>query len=165
MALVPRILSTWRSPRATVAGLRGMAEPSMLALLVGTMAVYFVAQWPGLARAAQLDPLVPLNARLGGALLGTLFLMPLVVLAVAGVVGLIARAAGLALTGADSRLALIWALAATAPAMLLAGLVRGLIGPGPGLVLSQTLAGIAFVVFWAAGLTALSRSPDAGRAS
>ena len=53
MALVPRIPSTWRSPRATVAGLRGMAEPSMLALLVGTMAVYFVAQWPGLARAAQ----------------------------------------------------------------------------------------------------------------
>ncbi|WP_240602541.1 hypothetical protein [Paracoccus endophyticus] len=165
MALVPRILSTWRAPGATVASLRGMPEPSMLALLIGTMAVYFVAQWPGLARVAQIDPSVPLNARLAGALLATLFLMPLLVLAVAGIVQLVARVLGLRLGGADSRLALIWALAATAPAMLLAGLVGGLIGPGPGLTLVHVVSGLAFVLFWGTGLAALARRPDRRRLS
>ena len=69
MALVPRILQTWRAPGAAVRGMAGLSEPALLALLLGTMAVYFVAQWPGHARAAVLDPSVPLQARLGGALL------------------------------------------------------------------------------------------------
>ena len=34
-------------------------SPAMLALLFGTMAIYFVAQWPGHARAATLDPSGP----------------------------------------------------------------------------------------------------------
>ena len=54
-------------------GMAGLSEPALLALLLGTMAVYFVAQWPAHARAAALDPSVPLQARLGGALLATLF--------------------------------------------------------------------------------------------
>ena len=155
MGLIPALLSTWRAPRQAIRRAAGMSDPAILALLIGAMAVYFVAQWPGHARAAVLDPSVPLQARLGGALLATLFLMPLLVIALAGVVALLARAAGLALDGRHSRLALVWALAAVAPAMLLAGLVNGLVGPGPELTLVHVLAGAAFLWFWVSGLRAL----------
>ena len=160
MALVPRILRTWRAPGAAVRGMAGLSEPGLLALLMGTMAVYFLAQWPAHARAAALDPSVPLDARLGGALLATLFMMPLIVMAVAAVAQLVARAFGLRLDGRGSRLALVWALAAVAPVMLLQGLVAGLIGPGPQMTAVNLLAGAAFVVFWVAGLRALG---DKGR--
>ena len=133
-----------------------MSEPGLLALLFGTMAVYFVAQWPGHARAAALDASVPLDARLGGALLATMFLMPLIVMAVAALAGAVLRAAGVEIDGKRSRLALVWALAAAAPAMLLVGLVQGFVGSGTGLTLVQCLAGGAFLTFWIAGLRALS---------
>ena len=157
MGLIPRIFLSWRAPGRAVRGLSDLSEPALLALLLGTMAVYFVAQWPGHARAAALDPSVPLQARLGGALMATMFLMPLGVMALALVAGLVARAFGLAVDGRASRLALVWALAATAPAMLLAGLVQGMIGAGPALTLVHVIAGIAFFVFWFAGLRALAR--------
>ena len=157
MALVPRILQTWRAPAAAVRGMAGLSEGGLLALLMGTMAVYFVSQWPGHARAAALDPSVPLQARLGGALWATLFLMPLMVMALAALVRLGARAFGVQVDGHASRLALVWALAAAAPAMLLQGLVAGLIGPGPALAAVNLLAGGAFLVFWITGFRALSR--------
>ena len=47
-------------------------------------------------------------------------------------------------------------LAATAPVMLLGGLVAGLVGPGPGLTLVHAVAGAAFLLFWIAGLRALT---------
>lgn len=157
MGLIPRIFLTWRAPGRAVRGLSGLSEPALLALLLGTMAVYFVAQWPAHARAAALDPSVPLQARLGGALMATMFLMPLMVMTVALISGLIARLVGLPLDPRAARLALIWALAATAPVMLLAGLVQGLMGAGPALSLVHALAGIAFFVFWFAGIRALAR--------
>lgn len=157
MGLIPRILLTWRAPGRAVRGLSDITEPALLALLFGTMAVYFVAQWPGHARAAALDPSVPLQARLGGALLATMFMMPLIVMAVGALAAVLLRAAGAPVEGRLSRLALVWALAAAAPAMLLAGLVQGFIGTGPELTLVQVLAGAAFVIFWGAGLRALAR--------
>ncbi|MDO5369576.1 hypothetical protein [Paracoccus sp. (in: a-proteobacteria)] len=157
MALVPRILQTWRRPGAAVRGMTGISEAGLLALLLGTMAVYFVAQWPAHARAAALDPSVPLQARLGGALLATLFLMPLVVMTMALVMQLLLRAFGTRIEGFESRLALVWALAAASPMMLLQGLTQGFMGPGPALTLVNLLAGAAFLVFWIAGLRALSR--------
>ena len=41
--------------------------------------------------------------------------------------------------------------------MLLGGLVQGLIGPGPALMLVHAAAGAAFLIFWAAGLRAFVR--------
>lgn len=156
MGLVPRILLTWRSPGAAVRGMAGLSEAALMALLLGTMAVYFVAQWPAHARAAALDPSVPLQARLGGALLATLCLMPLIVMVVAAVVQVVLQVLGGRLDGYGSRLALIWALAAAAPVMLLQGLVQGFVGPGPAVTLVNLLAGAAFLVFWVAGLRALA---------
>lgn len=156
MGLIPRILSTWRAPGAAVRGMAGISEPALLALLIGTMVVYFVAEWPGHARAAALDPAVPLDARLGGALLATLFIMPLVVMGLAALVAVLLRATGFEIDGRLSRLALVWALAAAAPVMLLGGLVQGFVGPGAGLRLVQGLAGISFLTFWITGLRALA---------
>ena len=94
MGLVPRVLLTWRSPARALRGIAGISEPALLALLMGTLGLYFVAQWPGHARAAALDPSVPLQARLGGALLA-LLLSPAVALPV-----LLAVLTALALAGA-----------------------------------------------------------------
>lgn len=157
MGLVPRILLTWRSPGTAVRGMAGLSEPGVLALLLGTMGVYFIAQWPTHARAAALDPSVPLQARLGGALLATLFLMPLVVMLVAMIVQIVIRAFGGRLDGHGSRLALVWALAAASPVMLLQGLVQGFVGPGPAVTAVNLLAGAAFLVFWMGGLRGLTR--------
>ncbi|MBV0891792.1 hypothetical protein KTN05_08005 [Paracoccus sp. Z118] len=156
--LIPRLAGGWRAPARTVRSLRGMSDPALLALLFGTLAMYFVAQWPAHARAAQFDPSIPLTARLGGALLGSLFIMPLLAYGLAGLSWLVARAFGWRGTGADARLALIWAMAMVTPLMLLAGLTQGLVGPGPALGLVQALAGLAFVVMWVVNLRALGQS-------
>ena len=66
------------------------------------------------------------------------------------------RLAGVRISGRQARLALIWALAAVAPVMLLAGLVQGFLGEGPGLTLVHAVAGLSFIAFWVAGLRALS---------
>ena len=57
----------------------------------------------------------------------------------------------------DSRLALFWALLAVSPAMLLAGLTAGLVGPGAALGVTRAVAGIGFLVIWGAGLHAVTR--------
>lgn len=134
-----------------------MSESSLLALLIGTMTIYFLAQWPAHARAAAIDPSVPLQARLGGALLATVFLMPLIVMAIGQVVSILLSLFGAKIDGRKSRLALIWALATVAPLMLLSGLVEGFIGRGPALTLVQALAGVAFLCFWVIGLRSLVR--------
>lgn len=156
MGLVPRVLLTWRSPARALRGIVGLSEPALLALLLGTLGLYFVAQWPGHARAAALDPSVPLQARLGGALLATMFLMPLIVLALAALVALVLRAAGRRIAGRDSRLALVWAMAAAVPAVLLCGLVQGVNGPGAALNVLQAGTFAAFLWFWFRGLALLS---------
>ncbi|ARJ69806.1 hypothetical protein [Paracoccus contaminans] len=155
--LVGRLARAWTRPLDAARGLADLPEPAVLALLLGTMVVYFMAQWPGHARSAALDPSVPMQARLGGALLATMFIMPLVVMAVAALAALAIRALGGRIEGRHSRIALVWALAAAAPVMLLGGLTQGLIGPGAALTLVHAAAGAAFVIFWAAGLRAFVR--------
>lgn len=159
--LIPRLAMGWRAPARTVRSLRGMRDPALLALLLGTLAMYFVAQWPAHVRAAEVDPSIPLGARLGGALMATMFLMPLVVYLLAALSGVIARAFGWTGTGADARLALIWTMAVVTPLMLLAGLTQGIVGPGPTADLAQGIAGAAFLVLWFVNLRALDdRAPD-----
>lgn len=154
--LLPRVMESWWAPGRVVRGLRGMPEGAMLAVLLAAMTIFLIAQAPGHARAAELDPSVPLEARLGGALLGVMFLMPLLAYALAALASALSRIGPRPLAPADSRLALFWALLAVAPAMLLAGLVAGLIGPGPALTLARAVAGFGFLLIWAAGMAALA---------
>ena len=154
MTVSTDILATWRSPRAVMRAklAEGPREDRALATLFGACLLIFIAELPGLARAAHLDPSVPLAARIGGALLATLFLLPLVFYALAGVSYLGLRLRGWRGSAFPARLALFWSLLATGPLVLAAGLVSGLAGPGT----LARIAGLAvlagFMLIWRAAL-------------
>lgn len=154
MSLTGDIFRSYRAPAAVVR--KRLAGPEReeraLAVLLGACVLAFVAQWPAAARAAHLAPDVPLDARLGGALFGTLFLWPLLAYAIAGVSHLACRVLGGRGTFYRARVALFWAMLAVAPVMLFNGLVRGMIGPGPAETATGAMAGLAFLAIWLAGL-------------
>ena len=156
MSITADIAESYRAPGRVVARklAAGAREERVLAMLMGACALIFVAQWPALARAAHLDPSIPLDARIGGALMGVLFLWPLIAYAIAALSHLAARGLGGGGSWYGARLALFWALLAVSPLMLLQGLVAGLVGPGVvqsavGLVV---LAGFGWL--WLGGLAA-----------
>lgn len=155
--MVARVLASWWAPRRIVRGMAAMPDRVQLVVLMAALLLTLIAQMPGLARAAQLDSTVPFDARMGGAALGTMFMMPLIAYAVAAVTGLLIRLTRWRLAPPHARLALFWALLAATPAVLLAGLVAGLIGPSPALTLTRAVAGLGFLFIWGAGIAALAR--------
>lgn len=158
--IVPRIVQSWWAPGRVVDTLRGMPDRVLIVILMLAMLVFLVAQAPEHARAAHLDPAVPLSARMGGAALAVMFMMPLLAYGLAALVAALSRLTRHPVSGPQSRLALFWALLAVTPAMLLAGLTAGLVGPGAALTATRAVAGIGFLVIWGAGLRALSRPPE-----
>ena len=92
--IVPRIVESWWAPGRVVRGLRGMPDRGLIAILMGAMLMFLVAQAPEHARAAHLDPSVPLQARMGGALLAVMFIMPLLAYGVALIVAVLSRVTG-----------------------------------------------------------------------
>ncbi|TRW95435.1 hypothetical protein FNJ84_15695 [Paracoccus sp. M683] len=156
--ILPRVIQSWWAPRRVVRGLADMPDRALIAVLMAAMLIFLIAQAPAHARAAALDPSIPLEARIGGAVMAVMFLMPVIAYGVAALVSALSRLTRWRLDARHSRLALFWALLAVAPAMLLAGLVGGLIGPGPALMLAQAVAGIGFLVIWGAGIVALARA-------
>ncbi|WP_306754915.1 hypothetical protein [Paracoccus actinidiae] len=155
--MVPRVLQSWVAPRRVVRGLSAMPEGTKLAVLMAAMLVFLIAQAPANARLAQIDPAVPFQARMGGAMLAVMFMMPVLAYAMAAAAAGLSRLTPWRLTPEDSRLALFWALLAVAPAMLMAGLVAGLVGQGPGLTLARAICGLGFLMIWGAGISALAR--------
>jgi hypothetical protein len=153
MSVMRDIAASYRGPRRVIRRLRAMGprEDRLLAVLMAGCALVFVAQWPRLAREAHLTG-QELNPILGGSLLAWLFIMPLVLYALAFLSWLVMRVLGGRGSGFDTRLALFWALLASAPLVLLNGLMAGFAGPGPGL----SLVGIAwlgvFCWFWLSGM-------------
>ena len=129
-----------------------MPEQVLVVVLLLAMLIFLVAQAPGHARAAHLDPTVPLGVRMGGSVMAVLFLMPLLAYGLAALSGLVMRLVGRPILARHARLALFWALLAVAPAMLLSGLVEGLMGSGSALTLTRIIAGLGFVLVWGAGL-------------
>ena len=151
MALVLDMLRSLRAPRRVLRGLGTPREPWLLMVLMLACALVFVAQWPRLARAAHLDPSIPLDARLAGALFAWVFLAPLFFY---GMAALMTLALWLVrrVPGASVRLALFWALLVASPVMLLQGLLAGVIGPGlPAALVALAAAGV-FVAVLVAGL-------------
>ncbi|MFW8593083.1 YIP1 family protein [Cribrihabitans neustonicus] len=153
MSVTTDIPATYRGPRRVFARLLGAGprEDRLLAMLIAACSLLFVAQMPKLARQAHLEG-QELNMLLGGALLGLVFILPLMLYAVSWFVHLIARAAGGQGSSYRSRLALVWALLAASPLILLHGLVAGFIGPGPAQDLVGFLWCVVFVWFWVSGL-------------
>jgi hypothetical protein len=154
MAVVPNIFASWVRPRVVMRRLlaAGPREDRALATLIAAAVVMFVAQWPMHARAAHLDPSIPLDGRLAGAAMGVIFIMPLLAYAIAALSHLAARAFGGRGAGWRARMALFWSLLAVSPAVLLQGLVSGLIGPGPALTLTSAVLTAAFAMIWGASL-------------
>lgn len=150
MAVSIEILRSWRNPRAALRRqlASGATEGRALAYLMGACGLIFVAQWPRLAREAELAPEVPLDARLAGALLAIVFVLPLVFYGVAALSHLVARLFGGRGSWFGARLALFWTLLVTVPLFLLRGMVAGMIGPGPALVATETVVVAGFLIHW-----------------
>ena len=135
---------------------RGRSEPWAFALLVSFMIVAFVAQWPGASRASFDDPGRPISAQLLAIGLGILAFIPVWYL-LAALSHWISKAMGGQGDHYGARLALFWALVTVSPLMLLLGLVKGMIGPGPGLSAITILTGVAFLSFWILNLIEAER--------
>lgn len=154
MSLVREILLTYRAPRLALrrqlAG--GQREDRALIYLYLGCVLVFVSSLPRHSRDAFLNPEIPLEARIGGALLAWLIIMPLVLYGLAALSHLVARQFGGQGTWFGARLALFWAVLSAAPLWLLFGMVAGFNGPGPGLGFVGALGFAAFVIFWILGL-------------
>ncbi len=150
MAVTDDILESYRRPRAVIRRKldAGVREDRALATLFSACALIFVSQWPALSRAAYLEPEVPLDARMGVALVASLFVAPLVFYLVAAISHLAARAAGGAGSFFSARMALFWALLAIAPLMLLNGLARGFLDQGVQTHLVGVIVLAAFLYLW-----------------
>jgi hypothetical protein len=159
MALVSDILATYAGPRAVMRRhlVLGQREDRVLIYLMLACALIFVAQWPRLARQAYIDDAVPLDALLGGALMGWLFIAPLALYALAGLSHLVARMIGGQGTWYAARLALFWSLLASSPLWLLNGLVAGFIGNGPALTLTGLIALASFLIIFSLSLVEAER--------
>ncbi len=126
----------------------GLREDRALVFLIIACVLMFVAQWPRLRVEAQIDSAIPLEARLGGALMGWLFIAPLVLYAIAALSRIIARLLGGQGSWLSARMALFWSLLAATPLWLLNGLVTSVNGPGLVRDISGFIALAAFVMIW-----------------
>ncbi len=154
MGITTDILRSWRSPRAVIRArlAAGLREDRALAVLMAACFLMYLAQLPGHARAAHLDPSVPFQARVGGSLLALMFLLPPLLYGVAGLSHIGLKAVGGQGSAHGARIALFWSLLAVSPATLLHGLVAGVAGPGPGLTLLGLAVLLAFLLIWGSAL-------------
>ncbi|CUI00817.1 YIP1 family protein [Leisingera aquaemixtae] len=153
MSVTTDIPATYKGPRKVFARLLSMGarEDRLLVFLIAGCVLTFVAQMPKLAREAHLTG-QDLNMLLGGALLGIVFIAPLLLYVLALVAHWIARAAGGQGDAYRARLALFWAFLASSPLILLNGLVAGFIGAGAALNLVGALWCAVFLWFWISGM-------------
>ncbi|MEM6577846.1 MAG: YIP1 family protein [Pseudomonadota bacterium] len=98
------------------------------------------------------------EALMASALMGWIFILPLILYGLAGVSALIARVFGGRLSGLQARFALFWAFLVATPVLLLQGLVAGFVGPGPALDIVGLIWLVCLVVFWGANMRAATRS-------
>ncbi|MEM1235040.1 MAG: YIP1 family protein [Pseudomonadota bacterium] len=154
MSVTRDIVKTYRTPRAVLR--RHLDGPKnegrVLAYLMLGCLLIFVAQWPRLSREAYLDPSVPLDARIGGALMGWIFIAPIFFYFIAWISHGLTRVFGGKGSSYGARVALFWALLAVSPLWLLHGLASGFLGGGPQLALLGLPLLALFVVFWFVGL-------------
>jgi hypothetical protein len=150
MSITREIAATWRSPRAAIRRQMqaGPREERILVYLILACFLIFVGQWPRLARQAWESDAVPLQALIGAALFGWMFLAPLFFYALAAFSRLFARMLGGQGSWFGARLALFWSLLAMAPLWLVQGLVAGFVGPGTILSLVGTMLAVAFLLIW-----------------
>ncbi len=153
MPVTSDITATYRGPGRVMRRLleMGAREDRALAFVMGFCVIAFVAQMPRLARDAHLQD-QDLSMMMGGALMGSVFILPLILYLVAGLVFLVRKVLGRGGTGYSARLSLFWSLLATTPILLLYGLIGGFLGPGPVLQGVGLIWVGVFLWFWIATL-------------
>lgn len=157
MAATHDIVATYRGPGRVVRRLLGQGtreDRALIYLMIGCLLV-FVAQTPRLARQSHVTG-EDLGMLMGGTLMAWLFIAPLILYAIAALSQLAGRVLGRGPGGFGARIALFWALLASAPVMLLWGLTAGFVGPGIELNLVGLLWLGIFAWFWTAGYRAAS---------
>lgn len=149
MAVTTDIFATYRGPRRVMRRWLdgGPREDRALAIVMAFCILAFISEMPALARKAHLEG-VELNPLLGGALMGAVVILPLLLYGVAAVSRLVARMFGGHGTFFGARIALFWSLLASSPVLLLRGLVAGLIGPGQAQFAVDSLWLLVFLWFW-----------------
>ncbi|GAA6158029.1 MULTISPECIES: YIP1 family protein [Ruegeria] len=158
MPVTSDIVATYRGPGRVVRRLLelGQREDRALVFVMAFCVVAFIAQLPSLSRRAHLEGL-ELNMLMGGALLGTVIILPLFFYALAFVSYGAARLVGGKGSAYGARVALFWALLSSTPLVLLNGLVAGFIGPGPALTGVGLIWFVVFLWFWLSGLRQAQR--------
>lgn len=149
MAVSTDIIRAWRAPREIARKLlsMGQREDRALAFLMGGCLLLFVAQLPALARAAQFDPSIPIDARIQEAFFAWLFIVPLFAYVFALLLWALIRVITMRARPYETRLAVFWSLLATAPASLLFGLCRGFLGEDhPGTLVVGGVLAVGFVM-------------------
>ncbi|HCE72542.1 MAG TPA: YIP1 family protein [Ruegeria sp.] len=158
MPVTSDIAASYRGPARGMRHLldMGQREDRALAFVMAFCVIAFVAQLPALARRAHLEQ-ADLNMLMGGALLGSVFLLPLLFYAIALLSHWVARMLGGQGSAYGARLALFWSLLASTPLVLLNGLVAGFIGPGPALSAVGLIWVAVFAWFWLTNLREAQR--------
>lgn len=101
---------------------------------------------------------------MGGALFGVMFLLPLVLYAIAGLLQLGLRLFLRPVPGLHARLAFFWALLAVTPLMLLQGGLTAFLGAHPAVAAFGFVVAGAFLYILGAGLRAVMRlAPEGAR--
>lgn len=162
MSVVTDILASWRGAAPVVRRhmARGRSEPFAFTFLVVFVLLALVAAWPEVARVAALEPGTPVMPQMLARALSLLSTVPFWYL-LAAISHLAARAMGGQGSYWGARVALFWALAAVTPALLLMGLVAGMIGPGVQLRLLGWLTFAGFLWLWLPALREAERGDHA----
>lgn len=154
MALTQDILATYKGPGRVVARFLAQGRNEVRALLFVLIAgaLMFVAVTPYQAREAQVNPDIPMEARLYWSAFFYILMLPILLYFVALIVWPLVWLFRRPVTGYEVRFTLFWALLASTPLMMLWGLTAGFVGPGVQLWIVGILWLAVFCWFWAAGL-------------
>ncbi len=149
MSVTTDIVQGWLHPKAVMRRhiQRGVSEPFAFSLLVAFLVLAFVSLWPLLSRQSLQQPEVPMVQRLVAAGLALLASVPFWYL-VAALSRWVTKLFGGQGIHYRARLALFASLLCVSPAVLLQGLVAGMIGAGAQLTLVQAVVGAGFLWMW-----------------
>ena len=153
MPVASDMFESWRRPRSVMRRLaaRDKSEPFAFSFLLAFLLLALAGAAPGVAREAYMAGDAALTPRLFATALALLATIPVWYL-LAALGYLVARAFGGKGSYYGGRLALFWSLLAITPAMLVQGLVQGLVGAGQLANLLGMAVGAGFLVLWVSAL-------------
>ena len=153
MSLLGNILKSYSRPRAVIEEFMddGVREDRALGFLAGGCVITFIAQWPPLARQAYIEG-QELDMLMGAALYGWIFLAPLLFYILAGLVQFVGYLLGSTRSGVQTRTVIFWAFLATAPLLLVVGVIEGFLGPSAMKTFVEVIWLASFIWFVVVGL-------------